>query len=57
VDLGALCSPLYFDPVLISVSAVVAHFLPAQESVHRTLAVLVALFGTVALLIGFRKHR
>jgi len=44
-------------PVLLSFSAVVAHFLPAEESVHRSLALLVALFGAVALLIGFRKHR
>jgi MerC mercury resistance protein len=44
-------------PVLISFSAVLAHFLPAEERVHRSLAVLVALFGTIALLIGFRKHR
>jgi hypothetical protein len=44
-------------PILISGSAVLAHFLPAEESVHRTLAVLVALFGAIALLIGFRKHR
>jgi hypothetical protein len=43
-------------PVLISSSAVLAHFLPAEESVHRRLALLVALFGAVALLIGFRKH-
>src|SRR6202012_5959142 len=43
-------------PVLISSSAVFAHFLPAEESVHRSLALLVALFGAVALLIGFRKH-
>lgn len=44
-------------PLLISFSAVLAHFLPAEEHVHRTLALLVALFGTVALLLGFRKHR
>jgi MerC mercury resistance protein len=44
-------------PVLISFSAVVAHFLPAEEKIHRSLAVLVALFGTIALFIGFRKHR
>jgi hypothetical protein len=44
-------------PLLISFSAVFAHFLPAEEHVHRTLALLVALFGTVALLFGFRKHR
>ena len=44
-------------PVVLSLSAVAAHFLPAEESVHRTLALLVALFGTVALIFGFRKHR
>ncbi len=43
-------------PVLISSSAVLAHFLPAEEKVHRSLAFLVALFGAVALLVGFRKH-
>ncbi len=44
-------------PVLISFSAVIAHFLPAEERVHRSLAVLVALFGTIALISGFRRHR
>jgi len=44
-------------PIFISFSAVLAHFLPAEERVHRSLAVLVALFGTVALLIGVRRHR
>jgi hypothetical protein len=43
-------------PVLISSSAVLAHFLPAEERVHRSLALLVALFGAIALLVGFRKH-
>jgi hypothetical protein len=44
-------------PALLSFSAVFAHFLPADESVHRILAVLVALFGTIALIAGFRRHR
>ncbi len=44
-------------PALLSFSAVFAHFLPADESVHRSLAVLVALFGTIALIAGFRRHR
>src|ERR1700744_5665219 len=44
-------------PVLTSSAAVFAHFLPAEESTHRALAVFVALFGTVALLLGFRRHR
>lgn len=44
-------------PVLLSLSPVLAHLLPGEESTHRSLAVLVALFGTVALLSGFRRHR
>ncbi|WP_263375607.1 MerC domain-containing protein [Granulicella aggregans] len=44
-------------PVLISFSAVFAHFLSAEERAHRSLALLVALFGVTALFIGFRKHR
>ena len=43
-------------PVLISMSAVFAHFLPGEESTHRTLATLVATVGAVALLRGFRMH-
>ena len=44
-------------PLLISFSAALAHFLPAEEHVHRLLALLVALCGAVALALGFRKHR
>lgn len=44
-------------PALLSFSAVFAYSLPADESVHRSLAVLVALFGTIALVAGFRRHR
>jgi hypothetical protein len=44
-------------PVLLSSSAILAHFLPAEEKTHRSLAVLVALFGTMALIAGFRRHR
>jgi hypothetical protein len=43
-------------PVLLSSSVVLAHFLPGEESVHRSFAVLVAVFGAIALLAGFRKH-
>lgn len=60
--LGACTSALcvvhcLLTPVLVSFSSVLAHFVPAEESTHRALAVLVALFGTVALIAGFRKHR
>lgn len=44
-------------PVLLSFSAVFAHLLPGEEWVHRSFALLVAAFGGVALMVGFRKHR
>jgi hypothetical protein len=43
-------------PVLLSGSAVLAHFLPGDEPVHRTLAPLIAIVGAIALLRGFRIH-
>jgi MerC mercury resistance protein len=43
-------------PVLISVSAVFAHFIPGEEKMHRTLAVGVATLGAIALVKGFRTH-
>ena len=44
-------------PVLLSMSAVAAHFLPSEERVHRSLALAIALIGTFALIRGFRRHR
>lgn len=43
-------------PLFISMSAVVAHFLPAEESVHRTLSAAVAAASGIALIRGFRVH-
>src|SRR5258707_13413873 len=43
-------------PVLISMSAVFAHFIPGEEKTHRTLAVCGAAFGAIALGEGFRAH-
>ena len=43
-------------PVLLSFSAVAAHLLPGEESTHRTLSVLIACLGLVALLKGYRRH-
>src|SRR5258708_7517109 len=43
-------------PVLISMSAVFAHFIPGEEKTHRTLAVGVAGLGAIALIKGFRTH-
>jgi hypothetical protein len=44
-------------PVVLSTSAVSAHFLPSEEKTHRTLAVAIAALGAVALVRGFRRHR
>ncbi|WP_241654504.1 MerC domain-containing protein [Granulicella sibirica] len=43
-------------PVLLSMSAVAAHFLPSEESTHRCLAVGVAAIGALALANGYRVH-
>lgn len=44
-------------PVLLSMSAVFVHFLPSEERVHRSLALLIAMIGAIALARGFRLHR
>ena len=59
--LGILASALcvvhcVVTPVLISVSAVFAHFIPGEERTHRTLAIGVAALGAIALVKGFRTH-
>ena len=38
-------------------SAVAAHFLPSEESTHRSLAVVIAVIGAIALINGYRIHR
>jgi uncharacterized membrane protein len=44
-------------PVVLSLSAVSAHFLPSEEKTHRTLAVAIAALGAIALLKGYHRHR
>jgi len=44
-------------PVLLSISAVSAHFLPAEEKTHRSLAIIIATLGALALVKGYRSHR
>jgi hypothetical protein len=44
-------------PVVLSLSAVYAHFLPTEEHTHRVLAVGVTLIGALALGTGYRKHK
>jgi uncharacterized membrane protein YfcA len=43
-------------PFLLSFSSVFAHFLPGEERTHRTLAILIAVIGAVAIVRGFRVH-
>jgi uncharacterized membrane protein YozB (DUF420 family) len=44
-------------PVVLSLSAVYAHFLPTEEHTHRVLAVAVTLIGTLAIGSGYRRHK
>jgi hypothetical protein len=44
-------------PVVLSFSAVSAHFLPSEERTHRALAVAIAGLGAIALVKGYRTHR
>lgn len=60
--IGIAASTLCFlhclaTPVLLSLSAVSAHFLPSEEWTHRGTAVSVTLIGVVALGFGYQRHR
>jgi uncharacterized membrane protein YfcA len=60
--LGIIASALCFvhcivTPVVLSFSAVWAHYLPSEERLHRALAVIVAAIGCFAIVSGYRKHR
>ena len=44
-------------PIVLSLSVVSAHFLPSEERTHRTLAVIIASLGALALVKGYRTHR
>lgn len=44
-------------PVLLSLSVVSVHFLPSEEKTHRSLAVIIATLGALALVKGYRSHR
>lgn len=44
-------------PIVLSVSAVSAHFLPSEERTHRIIAVVIATLGALALVRGYRSHR
>ena len=44
-------------PIVLSLSAVSAHFLPSEERTHRVLAVSITFVGALALVKGYRNHR
>lgn len=44
-------------PIVLSLSAVSAHFLPSEERTHRCLAIVIATLGALALVRGYRSHR
>lgn len=55
---SALCMiHCVLTPVVLSLGAVSAHFLPSEERVHRALAVAIAAIGALALIRGVRIHR
>jgi hypothetical protein len=60
--LGVIASALCLihcivTPVVLSLSVVWAHYLPAEERFHRLLAAMVAAIGCIAIVRGYRKHR
>jgi MerC mercury resistance protein len=60
--LGIIASALcmvhcVLTPVVLSLIAVWAHYLPSEERFHRILAALIATFGAVAIIGGYRRHR
>ena len=44
-------------PLLLALAPGLAHYVPGDESVHRTLALLVLSAGALALIRGYRTHR
>jgi len=61
-QLGVIASVLclihcILTPVVLSLSAVWVHYLPAEERFHRVFAALVAAIGCIAIIRGYRKHR
>jgi len=44
-------------PVILSLSAVYAHFLPTEEHTHRLLAIAVTILGALAIVSGYKRHK
>jgi peptidoglycan/LPS O-acetylase OafA/YrhL len=44
-------------PIVLSLLAVYAHFLPSEERTHRILALFITILGVTALLTGYRRHK
>lgn len=61
-QLGVIASALclihcILTPVVLSLSVVWVHYLPAEERFHRVFAAMVAALGCIAIITGYRKHR
>jgi len=60
--LGMIASAACFvhclaTPIILSLSAVYAHFLPVEEHTHRVLAILVTVLGAFALGLGYQRYQ
>jgi uncharacterized membrane protein YfcA len=60
--LGILASSIcavhcLLTPVVLSLSAVWAHYLPSDERFHRVIAFIVAGLGASAVVANYRRHR
>jgi hypothetical protein len=54
---GACMVHCFLTPLLLALAPGLSHYLPGDESVHRSLAALVLAMGTLALARGYRTHR
>jgi uncharacterized membrane protein YfcA len=58
IGVSALCIVhCLLTPILLSLSTVLAHAIPSEERTHHFLSFIVAAFGLIALLNGYRRHR
>jgi MerC mercury resistance protein len=54
---GACMVHCFLTPLLLALAPGLSHYLPGDETVHRSLAGLVLSLGTLALARGYRTHR
>ena len=54
---GACAVHCALTPLLLALAPGLAHYLPGDETVHRSLALAVLFAGSLALVRGYRTHR